>query len=88
MISNEPKNSAIRAYEIMKEKGYTPEEIETFLAFLNQNTIEVTQPLVERMDHIEMLLFLSWSSLALLILIAPGALQKLIIRFLPARSES
>ena len=44
------KNSAIRAYEIMKEKGHTPEEIEAFLEFLDKNTKEMTRPLVWRVS--------------------------------------
>ena len=78
-------NSAIRAYEIMKEKSYTPEEIETFLAFLNQNTIEVTQPLVQRMDQLEWMLYSGFTILAILILTCPGALTKGIKYLLASR---
>ena len=38
-MSDKTNNSAIRVYEIMKEKSYTPEEIEAFLAFLDQRVI-------------------------------------------------
>ena len=72
------KNSAIRAYEMMKEKGYTPEEIETFLAFLNQNAIDSAQPLVQRMDFLELLLY----GIAVLVVVAPELSRRLSNRFL------
>ena len=83
-------NPAIAAYETMKEKGYTPEEIETFLDYLERQrqetmeqsrelTLELIQPLVERMDYLELLFYWGYGGgfaiLALLILIAPGALR-------------
>ena len=67
---------AIRVYEIMKEKNYTSDEIEAFLNFLDQRVIEVTQPLVQRMDQLEMMLFAGFGILAVLILTCPGILQK------------
>ncbi|MCY4050314.1 MAG: hypothetical protein OXF60_02330 [Gammaproteobacteria bacterium] len=85
MITNKTKNSAIRAYEIMKDKNYTPEEIETFLAFLDQQVIEVTQPQVEhmnkfetRLDRLETRFNFGFWILAILILTAPGLLQDVI----------
>ncbi len=82
MLSNEPENSAIRAYEIMKEKGYTPEEIETFLAFLNQNAIDAAQPLVQpliqRMDILELMLY----GIAVLVMIAPEVSRRIANRLL------
>ncbi len=78
MISNETKNSAIRAYEIMKEKGYTPEEIETFLAFLNQNAIDAAQPLIQRMDILELMLY----GIAVLVMIAPEVSRRIANRLL------
>ena len=70
--------NAIRVYEIMKEKNYTPEEIEAFLEFLNRNTAEVTQPLVQRMDFLELLLY----GIAVLVVIAPEVSRRLSNRFL------
>ncbi len=64
------KNSTIRAYEIMK-KNYSPEEIEAFLKFLDKNTKEITRPLVWRIN-------IGFGILAILILVAPGLLQDLI----------
>ena len=64
-------NSAIRAYEAMKDKGYSPEEIEAFLEFLDKNTKELTRPLVWRFN-------IGFGILAVLILVAPGLLQDLI----------
>ncbi len=78
MLSNEPENSAIRAYEIMKEKGYTPEEIETFLAFLNQNAIDAAQPLIQRMDILELMLY----GIAVLVMIAPEVSRRIANRLL------
>ena len=72
MISNEPKNSAIRAYEIMKEKGYTPEEIQTLIDYLDQT---VTQPL-------ETMFFFGFGILAILILIAPELTRRIAERFI------
>jgi len=62
----------------MKEKGYTPEEIETFLAFLNQNAIDAAQPLVQRMDFLELLLY----GIAVLVVVAPELSRRLSNRFL------
>ena len=78
--------NAIRVYEIMKEKNYTPEEIEAFLEFLDRNTaeitqplvLEVTQPLVQRMDFLELLLY----GIAVLVVIAPEVSRRLSNRFL------
>ena len=58
-------NPAIAAYETMKEKGYTPEEIETFLEFLEQTIGRST-------DHLELLMYGTW----VLVLIAPRLTQK------------
>ena len=54
------QNPAINAYEIMKDKGYQPEEIEAFLVFLKR-----------QQRPMWLLLYLN----AILILVAPGALQ-------------
>ncbi|MCY4052182.1 MAG: hypothetical protein OXE41_05065 [Gammaproteobacteria bacterium] len=86
MMTNETKNSAIRTYEMMKEKAYTPEEIETFLAFLDQRVIEVTQPLIDetiqpliqRMDQLELMLY----GIAVLVVLAPEISRRLANRFL------
>ena len=80
-------NPAIAAYETMKEKGYTPEEIETFLDYLERQrqetmeqsrelTLELIQPLVERMDHLELLFQWGFWALAVWIVIAPKLAQK------------
>ncbi|MYB33553.1 MAG: hypothetical protein F4X92_00185 [Gammaproteobacteria bacterium] len=67
----------------MKEKGYSPEEIETFLAFLDRRVIEATQPVVQpliqridqRVDRLELWFKYGFTVLAVMILVAPGALQ-------------
>ena len=66
------KNSAIRAYEIMKEKGYTPEEIEAFLDYMDQS---ITQPL-------ETMFFIGFVTLAVLILVAPELTRRIAERFI------
>ncbi|MCY4312764.1 MAG: hypothetical protein OXD44_03525 [Gammaproteobacteria bacterium] len=67
--------NAIRVYEIMKEKNYTPEEIEAFLVFLDQS---ITHPL-------ETMFFTGFGILAFLILACPGILQKMISRYFPGK---
>ena len=59
--------NAISVYEIMKEKNYTPEEIEAFLHFLE---LEITQPL-------QTMFFAGFGVTAFLILTCPGVLVKL-----------
>ncbi len=61
----------------MKEKGYTSEEIETFLAFLEQNAIDVAQPLIQRMEFLELMLY----GTVLLVMIAPEVTRHLANRF-------
>ena len=77
-MTDNAKNSARRAYEIMKTKGYTPEEIEAFLDYLEQSTKEITQPMVERIEKLETRFRYGFWALAVLILAAPGLLQDII----------
>jgi len=51
-MTSETQSSAIRAYEIMKGKGYEPEEIQTFLDYLDQRVLDVTKPITDRLDQV------------------------------------
>ena len=64
-------NPSIATYEIMKEKGYTPEEVETFLAFLKR-----------RDRSIYLAIYGVGTVLALLILFVPGAAAEIASRLI------
>ena len=67
--------NAIRVYEIMKEKEYTPEEIEAFLHFLDARMLEITQPL-------QTMFFTGFGVMAVLILVAPELTRRIAERFI------
>ena len=74
-------NPAIAAFTVMTDKGYTPEEIETFLEFLDQTVGRST-------DHLEMLIYVGFVILAILIVFAPEMTRRFSNRFLGGRADS